>query len=257
MAWLKENYNPDHIWFADDIIGLKPGWMQEFAGLVESRNISIPFKCLSRADLLLVDDAVSAFQKAGCQTIWIGAESGAQKILDAMEKGTTVEQIYEATRRLHTAGIKVAFFIQFGYPGETRDDIEKTLKMIRECQPDDIGISVSYPLPGTKFYDRVKDQMTSKQNWQDSEDLAMLYQGPFTTEFYRTLHMVAHKEFRHNKFLSEVKTVMMQPATIRPIHFKRLLMAYYYKLSLPGARLRLRMAEKIKHKPTILTEPSG
>src|SRR5260370_10848583 len=114
----------------------------------------------------------------------MGAESGSQKILDAMEKGTQVENIYEAARRLHEAGIEVGFFLQFGYPGETRQDIDKTLQMVRDCRPDDIGMSVSYPLPGTRFFAAVQHELGTKQNWQDSDDLAMLYHGPFSTSFY-------------------------------------------------------------------------
>ena len=120
--------------------------------------------------------------------MWVGAESGSQKILDAMDKGTQVTQIYEATKQLHAHGVKVAFFLQFGYPGETRADIELTLKMVRDLMHDDIGISVSYPLPGTKFYEAVKHELGERENWIDSEDLAMLYQGPFRTEARRELH---------------------------------------------------------------------
>lgn len=196
LKWLKSTYHPDHLWFADDILGLKPGWMQRFADLIEQEDARIPFKSLHRVDLLLVGDTVEALRRAGARTVWVGAESGSQKILDAMDKGTTVEQIYEASRRLHAAGIEVGFFLQFGYPGETREDIERTLQMVRDCRPDDIGVSVSYPLPGTKFYEMVRLQLGEKQNWIDSDDLDLLYQGPFSTQFYRQLHVVLHKEFR-------------------------------------------------------------
>ena len=199
ISWLKQNYAPDHLWFADDIFGLKPGWLPRFGELVESENVYIPFKCLSRADLLLRPGEVDALARAGAQIVWMGAESGSQLILDAMDKGTRVEQIYESTRRLKTAGIHVGFFLQFGYPGETRAEIERTIQMVRDCDPDDIGISVSYPMPGTKFYAAVSEQMAVKQNWQDSDDLAMLYHGPFKTDFYRKLHTVVHKEFRARK----------------------------------------------------------
>jgi anaerobic magnesium-protoporphyrin IX monomethyl ester cyclase len=138
-------------------------------------------------------------KEAGAQTVWMGAESGSQKILDAMDKGTRVEQIPEAARRLKRAGIRVGFFLQFGYPGETREDIEMTVQLMRDADPDDIGISVSYPMPGTKFYEAVREQLGEKQNWQDSGDLAMLYQGSFPTEFYRKLHSAVHKEFRARK----------------------------------------------------------
>ncbi len=199
MKWLKETYRPDHIWYADDILGLKPGWLPRLAEALRAQGSLIPFKCLSRADLLIRPGEVEALSRLGAQTVWMGAESGSQKILDAMDKGTRIEQIHEATRRLKDAGIRVGFFLQFGYPGETLEDIERTIQLVRDCDPEDIGVSVSYPMPGTRFYDAVREQLGEKQNWQDSQDLAMLYRGPFPTEFYRKLHSVVHKEFRARK----------------------------------------------------------
>jgi len=198
LLWLKKSFQPDHIWFADDILGLKPKWIEIFADEVHRQDALVPFKCLLRADLVTQKTAQS-LKRAGCKTVWIGAESGSQKILDAMDKGDTVADIYNATRFLREQGIEVGFFLQFGYPGETWGDIQLTLKMIRECMPDDIGISVSYPLPGTKFFERVKLELGIKQNWDDSEDLAMLYEGPFPTSFYRILHGRVHYEFRIRK----------------------------------------------------------
>ena len=195
MQWLKQNFAPDHIWFADDIFGLKPNWVERFADLLIEKDAVIPFKCLKRADLV-TEKTAAALSKAGCQTVWVGAESGSQKILDAMDKGDKVDDIYRAADRLHANGIMVGFFLQFGYPGETWNDVQLTLKMVRECNPDDIGISVSYPLPGTKFFERVKMELGDKQNWVDSDDLAMLYSGPFPQEFYRILHGRTHHEFR-------------------------------------------------------------
>jgi len=198
MKWLKENFAPDHIWFADDILGLKPNWIERFAALLYEADAAIPFKCLMRADLVN-EKTAQALAKAGCKTVWLGAESGSQKILDAMDKGDKVEDIYRAAKLLRDNGVEVGFFLQFGYPGEAWDDVQQTLKMVRECMPDDIGISVSYPLPGTKFFERVKLELGEKQNWTDSEDLAMLYRGPFPTEFYRILHGRVHYEFRLRK----------------------------------------------------------
>jgi radical SAM superfamily enzyme YgiQ (UPF0313 family) len=146
---------------------------------------------------------VDALRRAGAGTVWLGAESGSQKILDAMDKGTRIDQIREAARLLKAAGIRACFFLQFGYPGETWEDVQQTLKMVRECKPDDIGISVSYPLPGTKFFERVKMELSEKQNWVDSDDLAMLHHGPFPTEFYRILHGRVHYEFRTRKALRQ------------------------------------------------------
>jgi anaerobic magnesium-protoporphyrin IX monomethyl ester cyclase len=188
-----------HLWFMDDILGLKPGWLPEFAGRLEALGVRVPFKCLARADLLLRPGEIEALRRAGCESVWIGAESGSQRILDAMEKGTTVEQVREARRRLGEAGIEVAFFLQFGYPSETWDDIQATLRLVREAAPDDIGVSVSYPLPGTPFFERVQTQMRGRQNWVDSEDMAMLYDGPYSTRFYHHLYDALHAEFRLRK----------------------------------------------------------
>ena len=179
MAWLKQHFAPDHIWFMDDIMGIQDRWIESFADLLDAADLHIPFKSLNRVDLLLRGRTIPALARAGAQIVWVGAESGSQSVLDAMDKGTTVEQIYEATRQLHTHGVKVAFFLQFGYPGETRADIERTLQMVRDLLPDDIGISVSYPLPGTPFYERVRGELGERANWVDSDDLAMLYRGPF------------------------------------------------------------------------------
>jgi len=153
---LKERYGIDHIWFSDDIFGLKPGWAIELAKLIQQENINIRFKIQSRADLLIDADTVNALATAGCENVWIGAESGSQKILDAMDKGISIHQIRESTRLMKEAGIKPSFFIQFGYPGELKDDISLTIDMINELLPFEIGISVSYPLPGTSFHERLR-----------------------------------------------------------------------------------------------------
>ncbi len=238
LDWLKKTFHPDHIWFADDIFGLKPGWIERFGRLAQERDAVIPFKCLLRADLAK-PAVVEGLKMAGCQIVWMGAESGAQKILDAMDKGTTVQQIYEARERLGKAGIQVAFFLQFGYPGETRSDIERTLQMVRDTMPDDIGISVSYPLPGTKFYERVKSQLGQKQNWVDSDDLAMLYQGPFPQKFYRTLHVAVHSEFRLRRARARLSRDIPQPRRWRPGHLRLLASIPWQWSKLQAARLRM------------------
>lgn len=203
MKLLKEKYSPDHIWFCDDIFGLKPGWVAAFDETVNKDDSKIPFKCLSRADLLLKEDNISHLASAGCESVWMGAESGSQKILDAMDKGTTVEEIYESTRLLKKHGIKTCFFLQFGYTGETKTEIDKTIQMVNDLMPDDIGISVSYPLPGTKFYDRVASQMKAKHNWELSDDFEMMFDGAYSTEFYRVLHTVVHKQYRTRQLLHQ------------------------------------------------------
>ncbi len=256
MAWLKSTYGPDHIWFADDIMGLKPGWWSRFADAVETEGGRLPFKCLSRADLIVRSDAdVSALKRAGCDIVWLGAESGAQHILDAMEKGTSVEQIYAAADSLHKAGIRVGFFLQFGYPGETAEDVELTLQMVRDCRPDDIGMSVSYPLPGTRFHENVRTQLGHKQNWVDSADLDMLYEGPYGTDYYRQLHVVLHKEFRARRAWSELRRVAFNPTQWRPRHLRESAGALVRLTTLPSARRQLARLERAEVAPYRLPMP--
>jgi anaerobic magnesium-protoporphyrin IX monomethyl ester cyclase len=191
MRRLKSTLGPDQIWFADDIFALSGRWTMEFARAVEEMDARIPFKMQSRCDLM-TRDTVDALARAGCAEVWMGAESGSQKVLDAMDKDVRVEEIYRARENLRAHGIRACYFLQLGYPGEEWEDIQSTVRMVRETQPDDIGVSVAYPLPGTKFYELVGAQLGPKKNWEDSDDLAMMFQGAYTSEFYRTLRDALH-----------------------------------------------------------------
>lgn len=253
MKVLKRDYAPSYLWFMDDIMGIREQWIEEFADLLDEHHAHIPFKSLNRADLLLRGRTIPALARAGADVVWIGAESGSQKILDAMDKGTQVEQIYEATRKLHEHGVKVAFFLQFGYPSETRADIDLTLKMVRDLMPDDIGISVSYPLPGTPFYERVRDQLSNQKNWYDSQDMAMLYRGPFVTDFYRHLHTVVHKDYRSRKAWNLLHQIMQRPSAMRLSHLRQFAQMAYYRVTLPADQRRLDQLAMLPHQPTPLS----
>lgn len=191
-----KTHGVNQFWMADDIFGLKPGWVQAFNAEIQKRNLKIHYTIQSRADLLLQDDNLEVMAESGLREVWMGAESGSQKILDAMDKGTTIEQIEEATRKLKSKGIRAAFFLQFGYLDETKKDIELTIDMVKRLKPDNIGVSVSYPLPGTPFYDRVKHELAEKSNWTDSDELALMFQNTFNPEYYKTLHRYIHKLYR-------------------------------------------------------------
>lgn len=193
----------DHIWFGDDIFGLKPSWVREFSEVLKREGIKVPYKIQSRADLLLKDDTILNLFDSGCDEVWIGAESGSQKILDAMDKGTTVEQIKEATLLMKRYDLKPCFFLQFGYLEEKWEDIKMTLNLLFEMMPHDIGVSVSYPLPGTKFFDIVKSQLSDKKNWEDSDELLLMYKSTYSPKFYKRLHRFIHKRFRQKQMASK------------------------------------------------------
>ena len=193
MAHLKRTFNPDHIWFADDIFGFRVDWVMHFAAATRAADAQIPFNIQTRADLISERMAL-ALSEAGCKEAWIGAESGSQKILNAMNKGTTVSEILTARARLKAVGIRVGFFIQLGYIDEQLEDILATRDLLTSAQPDEIGVSVSYPLPGTKFYDLVKAQMRAKTHWHESNDLDMMFQGTYTSDFYRAVRNLLHDQ---------------------------------------------------------------
>ncbi len=209
---LLHDYKPDHFWMCDDIFGLKPGWVQAFNTLVYEKKLSFRYKIQSRVDLLLQEKTIDALAQSGAETVWVGAESGSQKILDAMDKGTTVEQISEARLLMKKKSIKVAFFLQFGYLGETLEDIEATMNMVLKLMPDEIGISVSYPLPGTVFYEKVKETLNEKKNWTDSNDLAMMFHGTYPPAFYRILHRYIHSRYRIQRGIELGKRILTKPA---------------------------------------------
>jgi anaerobic magnesium-protoporphyrin IX monomethyl ester cyclase len=211
IQWLMDLASPDHFWMCDDIFGLKPGWVQEFGTKVKASGLRFRYKIQSRVDLLLQENTIDALLQSGVETVWMGAESGSQKILDAMDKGTTINQIYAATRLLRLKGVRVAFFLQFGYLGETQEDIDATIRMLLELMPDEVGISVSYPLPGTVFYENVRHHLKEKRNWTDSNDLAMMFQGTFQGEYYRKLHQYVHSLYRSHRGILVLKKLIRHP----------------------------------------------
>jgi len=199
LTFLKKLFQFDHVWFCDDIFGLKRSWVSEFAKLTAQENLKFRYKIQSRADLLVQEKYVEDLAASGCDEVWMGAESGSQTVLDAMDKGTRVEEIVKARALLKQHGIKAAFFLQFGYPGETLEDIKKTIRLVLDNMPDDIGISVSYPLPGTPFYERVKHELKEKTNWTDSDELALMFKNTYSPAFYKQLHQYVHMIFRQKR----------------------------------------------------------
>ena len=193
MRALKADYGVEHIWFGDDVFALNRSWVEEFAEEAIKRNAAVPFKIQSRADLM-VERTVRGLKAAGCAEVWMGVESGSQAVLNAMDKGLRLSSVRSARERLRQAGIRACYFLQFGYPGETWADLRQTIALVRETRPDDIGISFSYPLPGTEFHDRVRAQLGPKRNWTDSDDLCIMFKAGYTTEFYRAVRDALHAE---------------------------------------------------------------
>jgi anaerobic magnesium-protoporphyrin IX monomethyl ester cyclase len=193
LARLKAEVAPDHVWFADDIFGLDVDWTTELAREVEAAGCRTPFTMQSRVNLMS-DAMVEALARAGAREVWLGVESGSQKVLDAMDKGASVGAARAATRTLKAHDVRACWFIQLGYPSETWEDILSTRDLIRDERPDEIGVSVAYPLPGTEFHSRVQAQLGRQRNWKDTGDLAMLFQGTYSTALYRKVRNALHAD---------------------------------------------------------------
>lgn len=241
---LKENYQIDHIWFCDDIFGLKPGWVLQLPRLLAQNGLNIRYKIQSRADLLVDEITVKALALSGCENIWIGAESGSQKILDAMDKGITVDQIHVATKLMKKHHINPSFFIQFGYPGEHKEDIKSTIKMINNLLPFEIGISISYPLPGTVFHERVKEELKHKTNWTDSDEMALMFSNTYPASYYKQLPKYVHRNYHQhlakNSFLNFVKN----PFRADSRSLRKALSLFYYTPATLIEKLKLNRSEK-------------
>lgn len=193
MRLLKEEARADHIWFGDDVFALNGHWVEEFAAEVTKRNAAVPFKIQSRADLIS-EQTVQHLKTAGCTELWMGVESGSQAVLNAMDKGLKLTSVIAARSLLKYAGIRACYFLQFGYPGETWTELQETISFVRQTRPDDIGISFSYPLPGTVFYEHVQAELGHKRNWADSDDLCIMFNAAYNTDFYRAVRDALHAE---------------------------------------------------------------
>jgi radical SAM superfamily enzyme YgiQ (UPF0313 family) len=193
MRLLKASAGVQHIWFGDDVFALNRHWVERFAEEVTKRDAAVPFKIQSRADLM-GEAVVQHLKAAGCAEVWMGVESGSQTVLNAMDKGLRLPSVRVARRLLREAGIRACYFLQFGYPGETWVELQETIALVRETRPDDVGISFSYPLPGTMFYEHVQGQLGQKRNWTDSDDLCIMFKAAYTTDFYRAVRNALHAE---------------------------------------------------------------
>ena len=207
---LMARYQPDRIWFTDDIFALKPSWLRGFRAAVGEKTL--PYRCLSRVDLLVEPAYVADLAATGCDGVWVGAESGSDAVLTAMDKDCTVADIERARGLLRGAGISTGFFLQLGYPGETVDDVRATVALIKRLRPDEIGVSVSYPMPGTAFYEHVKDSMGS-QNWETSMDNRTLFEAPYKQPFYAAAKELLRSTHSASRAGVVVRDFLRQPGS--------------------------------------------
>ncbi len=184
VAWIKERYNPDRLWYADDVLTIAPRWFAKYAAELKTRQLHIPYECISRPDRL-DQSSIDALAATGCYRLWLGSESGSQRILDGMKRKTTVEDVQAKSKMLQAAGIEVGMFIMLGYQGEEVRDIEETVEHLKRSNPDIFLTTVAYPIKGTHFYDEVAPRISTPLAWDEATDRDLQISGRYSSRFYR------------------------------------------------------------------------
>ena len=184
LEWLLKRYKPDMLWIADDVFTINHGWLARWAEEVKQRRIHIPFECISRSDRLN-EDVIRTLAELGCQRLWVGSESGSQRILDAMQRGVKVQAVRNAVALCRQYGIETGMFLMWGYEGEELEDIEATIDHVRSSNPDVFLTTVSYPIKGTPYYNKVASRVVQIKPWAQTSDRELEVSGRRSRDFYR------------------------------------------------------------------------
>lgn len=183
IEWIRGRYNPEMLWLADDVFTIHHGWIREYAAEMKRRDLRIPFECITRADRLNPEMA-ETLAALGCFRVWIGSESGSQRILDAMQRGVTVAQVRHAVGLLKACGIQTGMFLMWGYEGEEIEDIEATVEHVKQCRPDVFFTTVAYPIKGTPYFEQVESRLVHIEGWSQSTDRDFRIRGRRSRRFY-------------------------------------------------------------------------
>jgi radical SAM superfamily enzyme YgiQ (UPF0313 family) len=183
VEWLLQRYSPDMAWVADDVFTIHHGWIRSYAAEMKRRGLHIPFECISRADRLN-EEMLDLLAELGCFRIWIGSESGSQRILDAMERGVKVEQVQRAIELARKHGIQSGMFLMWGYEDEQLPDIEATIRHVKRSQPDIFFTTVAYPIKGTPYFESTRDRLVQLESWAVSSDRELKIKGSHSRQFY-------------------------------------------------------------------------
>lgn len=193
LEWILDRYSPDMIWMADDVFTIHHGWLFQYAAEMKRRGLRIPFECISRADRLN-PKVVGLLSELGCFRIWIGSESGSQRILDAMRRGVSVEQVQSAVQLCKANGIQTGMFLMWGYEGEELTDIEATIDHVKRSDPDVFLTTIAYPIRGTPYFEKVADRVTALKTWAEGSDRDFRIRGRHSHRFYQSVNQLLRAE---------------------------------------------------------------
>jgi radical SAM superfamily enzyme YgiQ (UPF0313 family) len=202
VEWLLGRYSPDIVWVSDDVFTINHSWVRSYAAEMKRRSLHVPFECISRADRLNAE-MLDILAELGCFRIWIGSESGSQRILDAMDRGVKVEQVQQAVRMTRERGIQSGMFLMWGYEGEEMEDIEATVQHVRKSNPDVFLTTVSYPIKGTPYYKRVVDRLVQLEPWGKSSDREFRIKGRHSRQFYAQADKLLRSEVERERVLQK------------------------------------------------------
>ena len=172
------------LWLADDVFTIHHGWLEQYAAEMKRRRLRVPFECITRADRMN-ERVAGLLAELGCFRVWIGSESGSQKILNAMQRGVTVQQVQTAVKQLREQGIQAGMFLMWGYDGEDLQDIEATCEHVKACRPDVFLTTVSYPIKGTPYFEEVADKLVQIGAWRTATDRDWKIHGRHSRRFYQ------------------------------------------------------------------------
>lgn len=181
---VKERYDPDALWFVDDVFTVSHKWIKSFHEEMLSKNARIPFECITRAERLN-DEILQMLKEAGCYRIWIGAESGSQRIVDAMDRRVDINVVKEMIQKTNALGMETGTFIMLGYPGEREEDISKTITYLKDANPTHYTITLAYPIKGTSLYHEIEDKIIEKPDWKTSTDREIDFKRTYTRKYYK------------------------------------------------------------------------
>ena len=180
---LIKEYNPGALWFVDDVFTVSHKWLKAFSEEMQNRGISIPFECITRAERMN-EEVLAQLKAAGCFRIWIGAESGSQRIIDLMKRQVDINKVSEMMQLTRKFGIEAGTFIMVGYPTETQEDIDLTIDYLKEANPDQFTITVAYPIKGTGLYNQIEKDIIEQPDWATSTDRQIDFKRTYSRSFY-------------------------------------------------------------------------
>ena len=200
MVSIKKQYNPDSIWFVDDVFTVSHKWLEEFRNEIKKQNVFLKFECITRADRMN-EEVIVNLRESGCFRVWIGAESGSQKVIDLMDRRVEVNQVRDMIRLSRKLGLQAGTFIMVGYPGETKDDIFETVRHLKISDPDLFTVTVAYPIKGTPLYTEVENMFITDLPWESSTDRDIDFKRTYNRAFYNHAIQMINYEVKLHKAL--------------------------------------------------------